>query len=255
MRPLFFGLRSVVASFLFVVVTLGLSLSAFVSSFFTSPQSRVSRLHIKWWGLITCFLFSVKVRVIGKGKWPSQSGGVVLFNHTSFFDIFAMAGFLPDMRFGAKIELFKIPIFGAAMRRLGILPIDRGRREKVFEIYKQSVERLSAGEKIALAPEGTRTSSPRHLMSFKSGPFLFALQSKVSVIPVVIKGAYEILPKGHWLPQSERWSSVIELVVLDPIPTQDLGEGAKEKLQNQVKSLMQKELASEPSKSQALALE
>ena len=135
-------IRSSLAALAFAVVTFVLSGSAVVFSLFTT-STRIPRLHVKWWGQSACWLFGVQVEVTGKERWKRDSGGVVLFNHTSFFDIFAMAGYLPDMRFGAKIELFKIPVFGAAMKRVGILPIDRERREKVFAIYQKYVVRLT----------------------------------------------------------------------------------------------------------------
>lgn len=128
------------------------------------------------------------------------------------------------------------------MRRVGILPIDREKREKVFEVYQKSVERLTAGEKIALAPEGTRTSSPQTLSNFKAGPFVFALQSKVQVIPVVIKGAYEVLPKGQILPNTHRWNSQLSVTVLDPIQTEPYLPNKRSELQAQVKTVMQAEL-------------
>ncbi len=219
-------------------MTFAFSASAIFFSLFTTSV-RIPRLHIKWWGITACWLFGVKVVVIGKELWKKDSGGVVLFNHTSFFDIFAMAGYLPDMRFGAKIELFKIPLFGSAMRRVGILPIDRQRKEKVFQIYHQAIERLRAGEKVALAPEGMRTSSPDHLSSFKSGPFIFALQSRVDLIPVVIRGAYEVYSKGSLLPNTNKLSSTIYLIVLEPVPTTGEVEEKRIDLQNLTRSRMQ----------------
>lgn len=235
---LLYILRSLIAAVAFAIVTLVLSGSAILFSFLTT-SNRIPRLHIKWWGLSACWLFGVKVVVHGKDRWKRDSGGVVLFNHTSFFDIFAMVGFLPDMRFGAKIELFKIPVFGAAMRRVGILPIDRERREKVFAIYQQAVERLTAGEKIALAPEGTRTSNPTQLSNFKSGPFIFALQSRVDLIPVVIKGAYEVLSKDELLPNTHHLVSTIHLIVMEPIPTDTAVQEKRADLQSAIRLKMQ----------------
>jgi 1-acyl-sn-glycerol-3-phosphate acyltransferase len=231
-------LRSVIGAILFAVMTFLFSTSAILFSLLTT-STRIPRLHVKWWGILSCWLFGVSVEVLGKDHWRRDSGGVVLFNHTSFFDIFAMAGYLPDMRFGAKIELFKIPIFGEAMKRIGILPIDRGRREKVFAVYQKSLDRLTAGEKIALAPEGTRTSNPQHLSPFKSGPFIFALQSKVDLIPVVIQGAYEVFPKGQLLPNTDHFFSKIHLHVLPPISTMDQDFDKRASLQSYVRAQMQ----------------
>lgn len=231
-------IRAILATILFAIVTFLLSASTVFFSFLTK-STRIPSFHIRCWGLCACWLFGVKVIVHGKERWKDDSGGVVLFNHTSFFDIFAMVGFLPDMRFGAKIELFRIPIFGSAMRRVGILPIDRERREKVFAIYQQAVERLTAGEKIALAPEGKRTSNPRQLSEFKSGPFIFAQQSRVDLIPVVIKGAYEILPKEQLLPNTHRMISTVHLYVLQPVATNIEVQEKRVELQNLIRHKMQ----------------
>lgn len=231
-------MRSCLSLPVFILITACLSTSAIIFSFFTS-SAKVSGFHIKLWGISTCFLFGVKLFVHGRQHWRQGSGGVVLFNHTSFFDIFAMIAALPDIRFGAKIELFKIPVFGSAMRRVGILPIDRERREKVFAIFQKAVDRLKSGEKIALAPEGTRNPNPSQLANFKSGPFIFALQSRVDLIPVVIKGAYEVLPKGQVLPNSSACSRTIHLHILEPISTNTEIQERKVELQQNIKLRMQ----------------
>lgn len=231
-------LRSVLASLGFVVLTLCFSASTLLSSFFTT-SNRVARWHLKWWGRITCWMFGVKVHVKGFSHWPYDRGAVVLFNHTSFFDIFAMTGYLPDMRFGAKQELFKIPVFGAAMRRVGILPIDRARREKVFKLYEQSTERLRAGEKIALAPEGGRTATPQEIRAFKSGPFVFALQAEVPLVPVVIWGAYDIMPKGTILPNATKATSNLYLEILEPVYVSEDDREYRDVLQERVRQSMQ----------------
>lgn len=167
----------------------------------------------------------------------------MLFNHTSFFDIFAMTGYLPDMRFGAKQELFKIPFFGAAMKRVGIIPIDRARREKVFKLYEVSTDRLKAGEKIALAPEGGRTASPQEIKSFKSGPFIFALQADVPLVPVVIWGAYDVMPKGALLPNTNQAQADLYLEVLPPVYISEDDREDRDVLQERVRKSMQMTLS------------
>lgn len=238
---LIWTLRSLISVLLFAISTLYFSLSAILASF-VSDSPKVARWHLKWWGRSACFLFGVNVHVEGFEHWPFESGAVVLFNHTSFFDIFAMSGYLPDMRFGAKQELFKIPIFGAAMRRIGILPIDRARKEKVFRIYEKSAERLKGGEKIALAPEGGRTSTPQSIGPFKSGPFVFALNATVPLVPVVISGAYQIMPKHAWLPNARVKSSNLYLEVLPVISLSEQDREERGALQSRVRESMQQSL-------------
>lgn len=191
---------------------------------------------LAWWGRWSCGMFGVKVRAEGLGNVPA-GGFLYVFNHTSLFDIFAMAAVLPGMRFGAKIELFKIPLFGRAMRRLGVLPIDRGRREAVFEVYREAQERMRNGERFALAPEGTRQDEER-LGSFKAGPFVFAINTGAPIVPVVIRGAAGILPKHSLLPNAGSWSREIVVHVLPPVKTDHLRVDERPRLQEEVRSKM-----------------
>lgn len=168
-----------------------------------------------FWGQASCRMFGVDVEVIDKEKIP-HGACLYLFNHSSFFDIFAMHGWMRGVRFGAKIELFSIPFFGAAMRGVGVLPIARNNVEEVKKVYSDAAERVAKGEKFALAPEGTRNPG-EGLLPFKSGPFLFAMNTGMPIVPVVIHGAREILPKKDWLPNKDQWYRKIQIQVLDPI--------------------------------------
>lgn len=191
---------------------------------------------LRWWGSMSCRMFGVKLHLEGIENLPS-TGGVVLFNHTSFFDIFALAATIPDLRFGAKIELFKIPFFGFAMRRIGTLPIARQRREEVFRIYDEALGRLKAGQKFALAPEGTRQPEER-LGPFKAGPFIFAINAGAPLIPVVIQNAGSILPKHDWLPNMGTWSREITVRVLPPVQTTGFVLDERPRLQETVRHRM-----------------
>jgi 1-acyl-sn-glycerol-3-phosphate acyltransferase len=191
---------------------------------------------VRAWGRWSCWMFGVKVRTFGIENVP-PGGCVLLFNHTSFFDIFAMASAIPGLRFGAKIELFRIPIFGVAMKRLGILPIDRMKREKVFAVYRDARERIQRGERIALAPEGTRQVEEK-LGSFKAGPFVFAISASAPVVPVVIRQASLILPKERLFPNWGTWSRDISLHILPAIETTGYHVDERPRLQERVRQEM-----------------
>ena len=169
------------------------------------------------WSKSLLKLAAVKVRVRGLEKIPQQ-GVIYVFNHQSLFDIPILHSSLPGtFRFGAKIELFSIPFFGQAIRRGGALPIIRTERKKVMKLYEENIARIHRGESVMLAPEGTRQREPK-LGEFKSGPFIFAIQAQCPVVPVVIKGAHKIIPKGK-LTVDFSQDRQVEVVILDPIPT------------------------------------
>lgn len=192
---------------------------------------------IRFWGKYSCKMFGVDVEVSGLESLP-PGGCIFLFNHSSLFDIFSMNWALPSFRFGAKIELFKIPIFGKAMRRVGVLPIARHRREEVFKIYEASVERIKSGERIALAPEGTRQKNDQILGPFKAGPFVFAINAQTQLVPVIIKGAAGILPKYHLLPNMTTWKSKITIQILPPISAASYNLKERPALQDKIRDIM-----------------
>lgn len=209
-------IRSVIVTIIFPVTVIILGPTLIVVNFLFRNKNFDDRI-VMLWGKICCRMSGVKVSVKGEENLPRE-GCLLLFNHSSFFDVFAMAGYLKGIRFGAKAELFKIPIFGRAIAALGTLPIDRKNREEVFKIYDEAKARFEHGEQFVLSPEGGRFYGPQ-LSPFKSGPFQFAISAQVPLVPVVIMGAYEALPKGAILFNMHSWSHEIVLEILPVVPT------------------------------------
>lgn len=229
-------LRSFLFALLYVPFLMMCSLSFILAKLFRAPVN-VQLGIIQFWAQMSCRGCGVVPRMIGRERIP-QSGFIALFNHTSFFDIFALMALIPSLKFGAKIELFKIPFFGRAMRLAGALPIDRGNREEVFRIYDEAKERLQNGETFILAPEGTRQPTEK-LGPFKAGPFIFALKSEALLLPIVLRGASQILPKNHFLPNLRSWRSEILIEVLEPISTRGYTVENRHELQDLVFQRMQ----------------
>jgi 1-acyl-sn-glycerol-3-phosphate acyltransferase len=161
----------------------------------------------------------VTVEVTGMDELPRDEPRIIVANHQSWFDVFAMAGFLPvGFRFVAKAELSKIPIFGPAWIACGHVSIDRNDRVKAVQSMDEAGERMKKENlTIALFPEGTRSEDGR-LKPFKKGAFVLAIQSGVPVVPVAVLGSYEVMPKGRWRIRPGR----IELRVGEPIPVEGL---------------------------------
>lgn len=200
-------------------------------------QNWVSQ-SIYLWSLAVHSLFNIRIELKGEENIP-KGGCIFLFNHTSVFDITAVHQVIrKHVRFGAKAELFKIPIFGHGMRAGGYLEIFRAEKGKVFELYKKSIERVRDGESFALAAEGTRHSMPGVGSRFKAGPFIFAITGQIPIVPVVIHGAYECLSKGEWLACRKQWRSHIVVQVLPAISTKGLSIDQRQELQKQAQNIM-----------------
>jgi len=148
------------------------------------------------WGRRVLRSVGVEVRTRGMEHIPADQPVVYASNHQSFFDILALAAVLPGkMRFVAKKELRKIPVFGAALRAAGQIYIDRFNRAKAFEAYEEAAKAVREGMNAVVFVEGTR-SRTGELLPFKKGAFVFAIAAQVPMIPIYCGGTFDILPKG-----------------------------------------------------------
>ncbi|MCB0407087.1 MAG: 1-acyl-sn-glycerol-3-phosphate acyltransferase [Bdellovibrionales bacterium] len=243
-------IRGLIMMFYITISTLFFSvLSILISLIFRAPDLAFE-IDRYFWGRVALWLSGIQVEVRGLENLPQDGRGYLfLFNHTSYTDIIAMISWLPKMpRFGAKIELFKIPFFGAAMHSLGHIPIARDNRREVLKLYEEAGARVAKGVVFALAPEGTRQSGGE-LGKFKRGPFIFAVGAKMKVVPLLIVGAEQVQPKGSFLMNVGRWTRKIILQIQPSIDATEytlenlslLQERTKEQMAPQYQQL-QKEL-------------
>jgi 1-acyl-sn-glycerol-3-phosphate acyltransferase len=216
-------------------------------SFFIPFMAWVSRskrvvdwLIVYGWSAPLVLLAGVRVEVRGAEvlNHSSKKGFLILFNHSSLWDIPVLFGYFPrPFRFGAKAELFKIPLFGWAIRVCGTLPIDRGNRNKVMKIYQGAISRIENGECFALAPEGTRQDGAQ-LGKFKRGPFEFAINAQADIVPVIIAGALKVLPKHSAWINVGRFRRRVILQILPPVAGGQYTMERVEELQERVRAEM-----------------
>jgi 1-acyl-sn-glycerol-3-phosphate acyltransferase len=220
----FLLIRSLFVTPFFLVYTLICSTVVMLMSFHSKGRGPTDFYIREVWGKPFLKLAGMDLEVRGEENWPANTGVVVLFNHLSWMDIpILMAGLPRTPRFGAKIELFSLPLFGYAMRRVGMLPIERANRNKTLQTYREASARFAQHEVFALAPEGTRQTELT-LGKFKQGPFLFAIGSQVPAVPVLIAGVRDVMPKGAALINPWRWKVKIILQILPPVFTAGMTE-------------------------------
>jgi len=152
-----------------------------------------------WWARSICRVSGVEVSVTGTEALDPGKPYIFAANHQSQFDIFVLQGFLGvDFRWLAKKELFRVPVWGPAMRRAGYIPIDRSHGRQAIKSLDEAAGKIAAGTSVIIFPEGTRSKDGR-LHDFKAGAMVLAVKSGVPIVPVAILGTYEILPKGKLL--------------------------------------------------------
>jgi 1-acyl-sn-glycerol-3-phosphate acyltransferase len=220
--------RSILVTLLFPLTIIVMGPVAIVGHLIFNSK-KIDDDTIMAWASFCCWMSGVSVEIVGAENIPNKPC-LFLFNHSSFFDVFALAGYIRGIRFGAKAELFKIPVFGQAIKILGTLPIARANRQEVYKIYEEAKSRFEHGEMFALSPEGGRFHGIE-LAPFKAGPFVFAMSAQVPIVPIVIIGAYEALPKKQILFNKDSWTTKIQLHVLKPIETKDFNSETRSDLQ------------------------
>lgn len=136
-------------------------------------------------------LFVFRLKFVGRENLPKEGGVIVAFNHKSNWDpVIAGLSCPRKLRFMAKEELFKNPVFGALIKALGAFPVRRGRGD--IGAIKSSLKILSEGEVMLMFPEGHRIKDGRRVKA-KPGVALIAQRAQVPVVPVCISGEYKWL--------------------------------------------------------------
>jgi 1-acyl-sn-glycerol-3-phosphate acyltransferase len=200
-----------------IVTTLTLGSLVVLARLFRVPERAGS---IYGWAMRTwarSFLWSagVRLQVHGVEHVPAGQGAVFIANHVSWYDIFALAGWLRRYSFVAKHELRRIPVFGFAAEATGVIFLDRDNRKSAFDSYKVAAAEIRRGRSVVVCPEGTRGSTYA-LRAFKKGPFVLAISAQSPIVPVVVYGAREVMPKGSFRIRP----GVIHLHFLEPVSTE-----------------------------------
>ena len=185
------------------------------------------------WSSLVLWAVGVKVRVHGLENLNPGEPHIFASNHVSWFDVPALAKILPRYKFVAKAELFKVPIFGSGMRSVGMIEIQRDNRKAAFGAYELAAEKIRSGSSVVVFPEGTRGRA-YPLRPFKKGPFVLAIAAGVPIVPVIVHGTIEIMPKGSL------WAhpGTIDVHLLEPVSTTGVDYDHREALMQTVRTRM-----------------
>ncbi len=199
-------------------------------------RSFVSQTMLLW---AQKLLGLIKVKVIVNGKQylvdNHERPLIVMCNHSSLYDIPISAVALEtDLRMMAKRELFKIPIFSAALRKGEFISIDRHNREQSRKDLKKAKEKMLDGIVLWIAPEGTRSNDGK-LAEFKKGGFHLALDTQALIIPIVVKDIHKV-QAGKDL--TLYLDQTIEVEVCEPVDSLDYSVESRREFVNAVRQKM-----------------
>jgi putative phosphoserine phosphatase/1-acylglycerol-3-phosphate O-acyltransferase len=166
---------------------------------------------------IALALAGVQLRVSGEEHLWTLRPAVFVFNHQSSMDVPIVANLVRrDLTAVAKKEASRDPRFAILGHVARVAYVDRGNSQQARAALAPAVDRLREGISLAIAPEGTRSVTPR-LGRFRKGAFHVAMQAGVPIVPIVIRNAGDVMWRGSLLVRP----GTVDVTVLPPIPTRD----------------------------------
>lgn len=202
-----------------------------------------------WQSVLLCRLMPVwMLRIKGREKLTPGTTYVIISNHQSLIDILIINCLRFRFRWISKTENTNLPVLGWYLRMADYITVDRKDDLSKAEMLEKSLQCLKNKTSIMIFPEGTRSTGSEPGF-FKRGAFQLAIDANVPVLPVIIDGTGEILPKHGLI---FKGFHKINMHVLDPVFPVDFGTGNPEELALKFKAIIVKGLGELRSKTEMI---
>ena len=192
------------------------------------------KFFYRLWYILVYAFFHIFYRLNVKGRENIPEGAALICaNHSAYSDPLVIAfafGIKYFMRFMAKIELMRIPVFGFLLKIAGTFGVNRGKSD--VQAIKTALQTLKSGEKVAMFPEGTRVSES-DAASAKTGAILLASKTGAPIVPV-------------YIPRKKKRFSTIDVVIGEPYVIERIKGGGSEVYSVYADELMKKIEALKP---------
>jgi 1-acyl-sn-glycerol-3-phosphate acyltransferase len=191
-----------------------------------------------WASLYTWLNPFWRVTLVKKTRIDPRKPYMMISNHQSMVDIFALFRTFFHFKWVSKSENFKFPFIGWNMRLNRYIEIDRGTTRGSVSMMRKAEATLKEGSSVFIFPEGTRSRSGE-LGSFKRGAFELAKKLEIPILPVVLDGSSKALPVGSFILKGLHR---IRIHVLDPIPIEKVKALSVDELIELSREIIQTEL-------------
>ncbi len=143
-------------------------------------------------------IMGVNVRTLGLENVDQKHSYIVMGNHESLFEIFALPAAVPMDWVGVEAaHHFSLPFWGYLTRKWGNIPIQRKNKTEAIKALEKAKQVIKSGTSIIILPEGQRTLTGK-IETFKKGPFYLAKEAKADILPFAFIGLYEFNNKNSW---------------------------------------------------------
>lgn len=142
--------------------------------------------------------------VEGLENIPKTGSVIVAFNHQSFFDFLCFIAVSPrKIHFLAAEKFFTNPFWYPLVKLTGQIKVDRKNHNK-DDLHEIIYEHLANDKMIGIFPEGTRSPHEKDMLKAFTGVAKYAIRADVPVLPVGIKGTYEVMAKHDKKPKFKK---------------------------------------------------
>ncbi len=175
-----------------MILFLGISLSLFIFS----AKKIYPAVHVSTRLLL--LMMGLRLKISGYSNFDSKSAYLIMGNHESLFDVFAIPAALPMHAVGIEAAYhFSMPLWGYLTRKWGNLPIERRNLTQAISTLEKAARLLKSGTSIIVLPEGHRTLNGK-IGKFKKGPFHLALTARADILPFALTGLFHYRSKNGW---------------------------------------------------------
>jgi 1-acyl-sn-glycerol-3-phosphate acyltransferase len=154
----------------------------------------LQQLTCFWAAFYTYITPMWRIRISGRDNIRTGACYMVTCNHQSQLDILVLFRLYFHFKFVSKSDIFKIPLIGWNMYLNRYIGLKRGDKESIAKMMKDSSRTLDEGSSVLFFPEGTRSRDGR-IKDFKLGAFTLAKEKQVPILPIVVTGTKDALPK------------------------------------------------------------
>jgi 1-acyl-sn-glycerol-3-phosphate acyltransferase len=209
---------------------------------------------------LICFLIQRREPILAYGKWAMGVGRralgiqielsgvddlhpktpyIFMANHESFLDGPLLFRLIPQpVRVILKKSIFRIPMVGLGMHFVGFIPVDRkGIRGGKIAIDRASRLMKEKGYSFLIFPEGTRSRTGK-LQPFRRGGFFLAVESRAAIVPVTIRGTFELMPKGQFFVKKGN----VQVSFLEPVEVGTYGRENVSELMDKIHRIFERAL-------------
>ncbi|MBU4590654.1 MAG: 1-acyl-sn-glycerol-3-phosphate acyltransferase, partial [Candidatus Omnitrophica bacterium] len=218
-------MTAIASAGIWVVITALTVLLFFVEAILTiilfpfDRQRKIIHSQCFWWAdAVIGFNPYWHIEVSGLENIDKHKTYVVVANHQSLADIAIMYETHMQFKWVAKESLFKIPFIGWCLSLTKHIKLSRGKFGSIKKVYREAAYWLRNDMSVLFFPEGTRSRTDK-MNEFQNGAFKLAIQEKKPILPIVIDGTRDAIPKGSWIFKTKVKG---KLTVLPPVETQDL---------------------------------